>query len=101
MLSKKCKEAYDEWAGMSSPPYEGAGEYFMSARNTMRAINETFSYIGYNQHSIDYTVYICQDFGFDDGLDESCYTRSEARHRRQVVAKFLHELASKIESGEC
>lgn len=101
MLGKKFKDAYNEWAGTSSRSHEGAGKYYESAWHMMEAINETFARIGYNRHSIDYTLYICEDYGFNHGLADSTYEPGEARHRRQVVATFLRELAAKIESGEC
>lgn len=101
MLGEKFKDAYNEWAGTSTRSLKGPGKYFQSVWDMMETINEVFSYIGYNRHSIDYTLYISVDHGFDHGLDDLTYEPGEAWHRRKIVATFLRELASKIEAGEC
>ena len=103
MLGEKFKERYDECAGTSSRSCKGPGKYFQAVWDFMETLNTVFAKIGYNQHAVDYTLYICRDYGFDPDVDDETYNREpgETWRRRQVVAKFLRELASKIEEGEC
>lgn len=103
MLGEKFKERYNEWAGTSSRSLKGPGKYFQAVWDMMESINFVFSQIRYSQHAVEYTLYICEDYGFDPDVDDSTYNYEpgETWRRRQVVAQFLRELASKIEEGEC
>ena len=101
MLREKFKDLYNEWAGTSTRSRKGPGKYFQAVWDLMESINYVFSQIGYDQHAVEYTLFISEDYGFDPDPDGSIYEPGEAWRRRQVVAQFLRELASKIESGEC
>lgn len=103
MLGEKFKDMYNEWAGTSSRSLKGPGKYFQAIWDMMGAMEEIFARIGYNRHAVQYTLYVCEDHGFDHGLDDSeyGYDPEEAWRRRQVVAHFLRLLAEKIEEGEC
>ena len=103
MLGEKFKDIYNEWAGTSSRSLKGPGKYFQAVWDMMEAMGEIFARTGYDRHAVEYTLYVCEDYGFDHGLDDSAYgyDPEEAWRRRHLVAQFLRELAEKIEEGEC
>lgn len=103
MLWEKFKEAYDEWAGTSSRSLKGPGKYFQAVWNMMEAMEEIFAQTGYDRQAVGYTLFVCEDHGFDHGLDDLTYKcdPDEAWRRRHLVAHFLRVLAEKIEEGEC
>ena len=105
MLKERYKKYYDNWRNIenSSDASDRDMTYFDHASSFMPILDRMFEECGYSRHAIDYTIYICsQGYPMELGLNDHVPNkREEESRRRKVVAEFLRELASKIESGEC